>query len=285
MAKGPRRGEKFEASAWGKIKIHPRNSEFGYRPIGRVEESGKKRWSFLCFRTNQLPTPPSSNSFSTFLPHSLFLSDTNLQVERFKMFSLVLPGRLPLSTPQQVDETHCIFPLEDASSIQHVVVFMTGVQPFPPGYSATVHLLWPSTIPSDPSVSASPSGDWKLLGCLRNTKPSAIFKVRSPTTPTPAGGAGLTATLGISIEPDQLVDEQMAKLQTPLSTSTGGVAAMSETTAVDFARKIAKNLFSYLSSYAPDSERQTMPLLQKWLQNLERKLLSQGPSFLDKPTD
>ncbi|CDS02162.1 uncharacterized protein SPSC_02299 [Sporisorium scitamineum] len=198
------------------------------------------------------------------------------------MFSIVLPGRLPLIDPQQVDETHCVFPLENASSISHVVVFMTGLQPFPPGYSATVHLLWPS------SSTSSTGGEWKLLGCLRNTKPSAIFKVTKPAS-TPE-----TATLGISIEPDQLVDQQIASLpssSTPTTNTSANQFALTtaapttqgaDAAALMLAPKIAKNAFSYLSSFAPDSAPQTVPLLQKWLEQLERKLRAQGVGFLDK---
>ncbi len=183
------------------------------------------------------------------------------------MFSVVLPGRLPLGAPQQVDDTHCVFTLDDAYTIKHVVVFMTGVQPFPPGFSATVHLLWPSS---------SGAQEWKLLGCIRNTKPSAIFKVNPPSSQAGA----TTATLGISIEPDALVDEQIATLPTPAAAAvaTGGKQAE----ALDVASKIARNAFAYLSSFAPDSAPQTAPLLQKWLEQLERKLRTQGAAFLDK---
>lgn len=215
------------------------------------------------------------------------------------MFSVVLPGRLPLTTPQQVDETHCVFPLQEADSISHVVVFMTGVQPFPPGFSATVHLLWPSPSASLPSSSSSSSaggaGEWKLLGCLRNTKPSAIFKVNPPTTSSLPPQQGITATLGISIEPDHLVDSQIAALHssstTPLAsggetrfalTSAKPAASNAQATALEVAPKLAKNAFAYLSSFAPDSAPQTVPLLQKWLEQLERKLRTQGLAFLDK---
>ncbi|SPO20626.1 uncharacterized protein UTRI_00102 [Ustilago trichophora] len=214
------------------------------------------------------------------------------------MFSVVLPGRLPLAEPQQVDETHCVFPLENASTISHVVVFMTGIQPFPPGYSATVHLNWPcsSTTPcSTWSASLSGGGEWKLLGCLRNTKPSAIFKVSPPSSYSSSSNAGGSATLGISIEPDHMVDAQLASLPTnPTPTSTIAnfnliraptpttTANSAESTALTIAPKIAKNAFSYLSSFAPDSAPQTVPLLQKWLQQLERKLRAQGVGWLDR---
>ena len=57
---------------------------------------------------------------------------------------------------------------------------------------------------------------------LRNTKPSAIFRLRGSAVPSAGGSAasfasaiqqnGVTATLGISIEPDDAVDAQMATL-------------------------------------------------------------------------
>ena len=71
------------------------------------------------------------------------------------MFSVVVAGRLPLPPPQQVDETHALFLIEDAANINHVTVFMTGAQAFPPGYAATVHLNWRGGVAED---------RWILLG-------------------------------------------------------------------------------------------------------------------------
>ncbi len=121
-----------------------------------------------------------------------------------------------------------------------------------------------------------------LLGCLRNSKPSAIFKVTKPNAAVEG-----SATLGISIEPDSVVDQQLAALQSnttagALTTQTPATARGAEGAALTIAPKIAKNAFAYLSSFAPDSAPQTVPLLQKWLEQLERKLKSQGVAFLDK---
>ena len=54
------------------------------------------------------------------------------------------------------------------------------------------------------------------------------------------------------------------------------------TQAVQLAPHIAQNLFSYLSSFAPDSAPQTVPLLQRWLDQFQRKLQTQGLGFLIK---
>jgi len=42
-------------------------------------------------------------------------------------------------------------------------------------------------------------------------------------------------------------------------------------------------VFSYLSSFAPDSAPQAVPLLQRWLEQFQRKLQTQGVEFLLKP--
>ena len=46
----------------------------------------------------------------------------------------------------------------------------------------------------------------------------------------------------------------------------------------------AQNVFSYLSSFAPDSAPQAVPLLQRWLEQFERKLQAQGIEFLLRQT-
>jgi len=64
---------------------------------------------------------------------------------------------------EMVDESHCVFALESAETINHICVFMLGtgvfiqftssllpdpntvsiLVPFPPGYAGTVHFYWP----------------------------------------------------------------------------------------------------------------------------------------------
>lgn len=44
----------------------------------------------------------------------------------------------------------------------------------------------------------------------------------------------------------------------------------------------AQNIFTYLSSFAPESAPQAVPLLQRWLDQFQRKLQTQGLAFLLK---
>lgn len=69
--------------------------------------------------------------------------------------------------PEQTDVNKFVFNLLDPDSINHLVVFMTGVAPFDEGYGASIFLGW-----------SHPEPSWQLLGFLTNDKPSAIFRIQ-----------------------------------------------------------------------------------------------------------
>ena len=64
--------------------------------------------------------------------------------------------------------------LEDALSVNHIVVFLTGQIPFSEGFGGSIYLGWPA---EGGGVS------WQLLGFISNSKPSAIFKITKVTSP------------------------------------------------------------------------------------------------------
>lgn len=68
---------------------------------------------------------------------------------------------------QQIGPTQFVFNLTDVESIHHVVVFLTGVTPFPDGMGGGVYYCYPT--PEGPKS--------QLLGFIANSKPSAIFKL------------------------------------------------------------------------------------------------------------
>ena len=68
---------------------------------------------------------------------------------------------------QQIGPTQFVFNLTDVERIHHVVVFLTGVTPFPDGMGGGVYYCYPT--PEGPSP--------QLLGFIANNKPSAIFKL------------------------------------------------------------------------------------------------------------
>ncbi|KAI8822576.1 uncharacterized protein EV422DRAFT_524534 [Fimicolochytrium jonesii] len=211
------------------------------------------------------------------------------------MFGCIIAGRLVQTNMQQVDATKYVFDLEDPQSINHIVVFMTGVQAFPPGFAATVHFLWPSP-------SAAPQ--WQLLGMLSNEKPSAIFKLggnkavasaftnsngMSPTTVmTPGIAATSPAQLGISVESIDIVMAQINTLHanSPSRNPAAAGAIVRNVDPMKLVEKVLESLYNFCSSFAGplppmstalfgmDWGSTFIPLkaLQDWYLMMQRKL-------------
>jgi hypothetical protein len=85
------------------------------------------------------------------------------------MFGLLVSGRLVDTSFREVDPTHALIDIVNVDSFNHVVVFLTGTQPFPDGMGGAVYFSWPE--PAATAVS------WQFLGGITNAKPSAIFKI------------------------------------------------------------------------------------------------------------
>ncbi|TFK31333.1 hypothetical protein BDQ12DRAFT_729652 [Crucibulum laeve] len=203
------------------------------------------------------------------------------------MFGCCVAGRLLQTNLQQVDDTHALFELPNASSINHVCVFLLGTIPFPEGYGATVHFHWPGK-------------GFQLLGMLSNEKPSAIFRLRgtftpssntsataqtafSSTQPNPNNTNDVTAILGFAIEPLAAIANQMSSLPSALSRPgpdlTKDPAALAE--------RIVKHLFNYVSGFVgsagvgPDVTV-PMSIIARWYEQFSGKLRAGGVGFLER---
>ncbi|KHJ45151.1 C-5 cytosine-specific DNA methylase [Trichuris suis] len=202
------------------------------------------------------------------------------------MFAVIVAGRPVLTEYTQIDSTHLVFPLLNPEGINHVVVFLTGLTPFPENYAGAVYLSFPA---------AGGERAWLYLGFISNRKPSAIFKVCKLNTAeektvqnslfntTPS--LDNVAQLGISIEQDVVI-----ATQTPVS----GVTPSNVEPFVMFSKKMVESLFNFAASFAakpeaitPSAEETYVPLsvLSRWgkaivpLINLGcRKLLSVSPA-------
>ncbi|KAI0301276.1 DUF775-domain-containing protein [Russula brevipes] len=206
------------------------------------------------------------------------------------MFGCCVAGRLLQTNLQQIDETKAAFELPAAETINHVCVFLLGTVPFPDGYGATVHFFWPGR-------------GFQLLGMcafvppLSNEKPSAIFRLRgnfvSQSSSSQAAfsnpmqattGAGVTAVLGISIEPLPQILEQVNALPsaTPKPVASPSDGAM-------LAEKVVKHLFNYISGFVSGSGASLSPesvvpmnLIAKWYESFLSKVRAGGIGFLDR---
>ncbi|KIM41441.1 hypothetical protein M413DRAFT_411155 [Hebeloma cylindrosporum] len=195
-------------------------------------------------------------------------------------------GRLLQTNLTQVDESHAYFELANASTINHVCVFLVGNVPFPEGYGAAVHFFWPGK-------------GFQLLGLLSNEKPSAIFRLRG----TFQGSVGslvqdkfssfstadvnmqqdVTAILGLSIEPLLQIQAQILSLPKPL-TAPGMDLARDPTL---LAERVVKHLFNYISSFiggGPVSPDTTIPMsvIARWYDNFLGKVRAGGIGFLER---
>ena len=88
------------------------------------------------------------------------------------MFGLLVSGRLVDTGFRQVDSTHAMIDVDGVGSFNHIVVFLTGQQPFPDGTGGAVYFSWPN-----PDAIGQGASAWHYLGMISNQKPSAIFKV------------------------------------------------------------------------------------------------------------
>ncbi|KAL9979869.1 hypothetical protein ACROYT_G017593 [Oculina patagonica] len=190
------------------------------------------------------------------------------------MFGCIVSGRLVQTDAQQIGPTQFVFNLTDVEKIHHVVVFLTGVTPFPDGMGGGVYYCYPT--PEGPSS--------QLLGFIANNKPSAIFKLAKAKpeervqNPFAMGAAATGAQIGISVEPlDQLAQQTPASHSTPSSLNSF----------VEYTQKMLKNFFNYASSFAitqaqmtPNPSESFVPLsvVQRWYENYQRKMTN-DPNF------
>jgi len=185
------------------------------------------------------------------------------------MFGVIVSGRLAQTDFERVGHTQFLFNIPDADSINHIVVFMTGVEPFPEDVGGLVYFSWP-----DPN--APPS--WQLLGYISNVKPSAIFKIsnlkKGETSPHPFMQQQVThlAQIGISVEPLSTINNH-----TPVTVATPTTVD----SFTEFTTKMLENFFNYASSFAqtqammvPNATETYVPLstLQNWFTNFQRRL-------------
>lgn len=209
------------------------------------------------------------------------------------MFGLLISGRLVDTGFREVDATHAVIDVLDADNFNHVVVFLTGQQPFPDGTGGAVYFCWP---PSHPEQANSEPA-WQYLGMISNQKPSAIFKISKLKTKTVNPNIGMSfsgntgiqqsvinAQLGISIESFSTL-ENLASSASAASTETS--PASSVPAALEFSQKMVESLLNYTASFAISADQARIKsnetyvpfsAVQNWFTNFERRL-QQNPNF------
>lgn len=232
------------------------------------------------------------------------------------MFSVIIPGRPCLTdimaVDSQVNPTKFTFTFPLNPQFSELAVFYLPGTILPQDTAAAVYIQLPDGRNVNPFQAQQPP-EFKFLGALTNDEPSAIFRVRNPSVhygqrrrteaeeedemldegaANGPGGASVdgTVTLGIAIEPFQVVAPQVAQLKaaaeskpsTDLMVQPQQLRQQKQTTTKELAQRIIGNAFNYLASFA-SSDNDSVPLktFRDWWNKFERKL-EMDPTFLEK---
>jgi len=209
------------------------------------------------------------------------------------MFGLVISSRPVIVDYQTISQTQFSFSIPSTPSFSHIVLFLLPGQQLPPGSAAAVY------------IRLTPTSDFTLLGAIANEKQSAIFKVKQSaingTSTTANSGddamidddlsaaqpSGDDIVIGISLEPAQTVQAQLAALKAQSTVPSNALvldrpeAAIGSAGAIStkvLAQRIIENAFNFLSSFG-----ETVPLksFENWWRKFEKKI-ELDPAFLER---
>ncbi|KAL3459140.1 hypothetical protein BJX64DRAFT_265341 [Aspergillus heterothallicus] len=217
------------------------------------------------------------------------------------MFSVIVPGRPCLTDIVAVDSqpngqaTKFAFNFPLAPYFSDLVVFFLPGTVLPQDTAAAIYIQYPGA-------------EFRFIGALANEKPSAVIKVSPPRRTEAqdeddmldegsaggvnAAGNGAIVTLGISIEPVQVVAPQLAALEGSDDVSGGELVRLTPqqkgvSTKV-LAQRIIGNAFNFLASFSESSGpmgrgQEVVPLkaFQDWWTKFERRI-NADPTFLER---
>ncbi|KAL9596755.1 MAG: hypothetical protein Q9219_005580 [cf. Caloplaca sp. 3 TL-2023] len=213
-------------------------------------------------------------------------------------FGVILPSRPIITNPTTISPTQHAFIVPSTPSFSHVVVFLVPGNPLPAGTLAAVYIQFPSLSP-----------EFKLLGAIGNDKQTAIFKVVNGKTgtgtdnqtttedemsdvdgssPFANGTASEQVTIGISIEPANAVETQLASSSALVIANKSAQQPSPVSTKV-LAQRVIQNAFNFLASFAGQATvggEEMVPLrsFRAWWEKFERRV-ENDPGFLEREVD
>ncbi|KAL2830863.1 hypothetical protein BDW59DRAFT_140896 [Aspergillus cavernicola] len=216
------------------------------------------------------------------------------------MFSVIIPGRPCLTDIVAIDSqpngqaTKFAFNFPLTPYFTDIVVFFLPGTVLPQDTAAAIYIQYPDS-------------EFRFIGALANENPSAVIKVRPPRRTEAqdedqmlddgsAAGSNNSAvvTLGISIEPVQVVAPQVTALEGETSslggTSTDLVRQTPQQRGIStkvLAQRIIGNAFNFLASFAsgnssnPGQDVVPLKAFQDWWTKFERRV-NMDPTFLER---
>jgi hypothetical protein len=190
---------------------------------------------------------------------------------------------------QTINETNFTFTLSNGRSVNHIVIFILPGVTIPETHVATVHVRFPN------------SPDFKILGGISNSKPSAIFRLRGmldPNSQLMLGGDDWNVVIGIAIQEVAVAQAALAQLPQTAAGEAAGAPSGALVPAgaaqrgvamgtLQLARRIISNAFNYLGSFSKNvGGEEVVPLaaFQEWWKKFEKKV-EYDPSFLERPEE
>jgi hypothetical protein len=191
------------------------------------------------------------------------------------MFGVFIPSRPVIPEMSTVSPNQFAISIPTAPQFHNIGVFLHPNQFLPADMAAGVYMQLPG------------EQGFKFLGAIANEKPSALFKVNLPGNLLQTGGQEIS--LGISVEPVQNIQVQLAQLQQQ-SSNSGGIGAKTGPAPNTrlLAQRIIKNAFNFLAGFAGNTANgvEVVPLksFQDWWTKFERRVQN-DPGFLERDED
>ncbi|KAJ4379581.1 hypothetical protein N0V86_004762 [Didymella sp. IMI 355093] len=196
-------------------------------------------------------------------------------------FGIIVSGRPVLTDAQVISPTQVAYQIPSSPAFSHIVVFLLPGATLPDGTAAAVYAQLPG------------ASDFRLLGAIAPSKPSAIFKVNNGSVT--GGGLGdadamldeasastAPLALGISLEPAAQVAAALEaqKQQDGAASNALVVRAQGPVDQKVLAQRIIKNCYDFLTSWGSGD---TVPLkaFQAWWTKFEGKI-ERDPGFLER---
>ncbi|KAH3762433.1 protein Hikeshi [Pelomyxa schiedti] len=221
----------------------------------------------------------STTTMPTATPSAQLQFTPQTGAQTTNLFGCIVAGRMVNTTAVQVDVAKCVFTLQHdtAHPINHIVVFLTGVAPLPPGYGAALFLAWPPDYTK-----------WDFHGFISNDKPSAVFRVSNSS---PTSGEMVDASqpptqlppvqLGISVESMTSIQERWQFTQS--NNATARSSSVEDSTNMPL--KLLENFYNFAMSFstknpqivnAPGQDYIPASVLNKWYQTAHHRIMKES---------
>ncbi|KAK5049053.1 hypothetical protein LTR84_005475 [Exophiala bonariae] len=189
------------------------------------------------------------------------------------MFGVFIPSRPIIPELNTISAHQFAITIPTAPTFHNIGVFLHPNQLLPADMAAGVYMQLPG------------EAGFKFLGAIANEKPSALFKVNLPANTNGAGTPNNgEINLGISVEPLQSIQVQMAQLQQQQQQAEKPRGPDTRL----LAQRIIKNAFNFLAGFAGNTANgvEVVPLksFQDWWGKFERRVQN-DPGFLERDED